>query len=357
MAQESKDIMTNIKIEKVGIKNEKLDKYATMLSEYKINIYDYLPKRDAMKVSFDLNANSTFANFIRASIWDKTPIWSLKVDTSSIQTNDLYVLFDDLEQKIHGIPINQSFFNKAFVDDNDAIYKKFKASFSIMNDTTQLRTITTNDMKFTYDGKEIEYMCSMIPVFRLQPGKQLQLEMTIERGYGIQDANKFNVVDTRTYKILDHKHISEGGQSSLEYNPQKFNLGYTTYRNFDDPLEILYLIIDDNLVRLDKIIDKVKKFDESKLSILHDLDDNFVKHETQVVYSMNESYFLLGAIARAIYDLDNDIEYVTYDSRHLLEQISFITVQSDQANKKMIEACEHVKDLLKNMQACLKKIK
>ena len=351
----SKDILTDLKVEKVPIKNSKLDKFASMLTEYKINIYDYLPKREAQRVSFNLNENSTFVNFIRACIWDRTPIWSLKVETSSIQTNDPFVLFDDLEQKIHGIPINQTFLNTAFSKDGEAIYKKFKGSFTVMNNTTQLRTITSTDMKFSYEGKEINYMCSMIPIFRLQPGRQLSVEMTIERGYAMKDANKFNVVDGRTYRIEDHKHISDGGISSLEYNPTKFHLSYTTYRNFDDPLEIMHLIIDDNLERLDKVIRYVKLFDEGKSSILHDLDINFVRHETQTTYSMDESYFLFGAISRTIYELDNDIEYVTFDARHLLEDTSFIIVQAEDANKKMIDACNHLKTRLNNLRDCIKK--
>lgn len=349
----SSKILTELKVTEVELKNAKLDKYADMLAEYKINIYDYLPKRKQYKVSFVINANSTIANFVRSCIWDRTTTWSLKVETSSIQTNDLFMLFDDLEQKIHGIPINQSFLNKVFAADGEDIYKKFKGSFSVMNNTTQLRTITTSDMKFTYDGKEIDYMCSMIPIFRIQPGKQLALEMTIESGYGMKNANKFNVVDEKEYRILDYKHMSEGGPSSLEYSPMKFHISYTTYRNYDDPLEIMHIIIDDNLIRLDRIIRNVEKFDESKLAILHDIDINFVRHITQTVYSMEESYFLIGIIARMIYELYPDIEYVTFDSRHLLEQISFITVQSDETNKKVLAACKAVKELLIEMKDCL----
>ena len=267
------------------------------------------------------------------------------------------MLFDSLEQKIDGIPINQTFFNKAFDSDGEAIYKKFRGSFSVTNNTTQLLTITTNDIKFSYDNKEIKDMCSMVPIFRLQPGKQLSLQMTIERGYAVDNANKFNTVNQRTYHILDFPHKSEGGPSSLEYNPKKFQISYTTYRNYEDPLEIMYLIIDDNLVRLDKIIQYVKTFDESKSTILHDLDVNFVRHETQTYYSMEESYFLFGIIARMIYEKDNNIEYVTYDVRHLLEKISFIIVQDENANKKMIDACNEWKTKLTEMREIFKKTK
>ena len=161
------DIITNFSVKDIYLKNDKLRLYAEMLKKYNIDIYEYLPKRPAKKIEFQLNASSAMANLIRASIWDWTAVWSLKVETSSIQTNDPFMLFDDLEQKIHGIPINQSFLNKAFESDNDQVYKKFKGSFSVINNTTQLKTITTNDFKFMYDKKEIEHVCSMIPFFRL----------------------------------------------------------------------------------------------------------------------------------------------------------------------------------------------
>ena len=348
-------IVTELKIEDIEIKNEKLDKFAKMLNEYKIDIYDYLPVRPAKKVSFIINETSTFANFIRAAIWDGTLIWSLKVETSTIQSSDPFMLFDDLEQKIHAIPINQSFLNTAFDKDGDVVYKKFKANFHVINNTTQLRTVTTRDMKFTYDNHHIPYVCSMIPIFRLQPGKQLSLDMTIERGYGFNDANKFNTVGARQYKILDFPHISEGGPSSLEYNPMKMYISYTTYRNFDNPLDILKIIIDDNITRLNRVLDNVNKFEESKLSIWHDIDVNFVRTETQTKYTMDESYFLMGLISREIYDADSSIEFTTFDPRHLLENTSFVVVQSKNANALMKKSIESNINKLKKIKLIVNK--
>jgi DNA-directed RNA polymerase subunit L len=351
-------IITDLKVEDIDIKNDKLDKFATLLNEHKIDIYEYLPKKKAKKVSFILNETAAFANFIRSCIWDNTPTWSLKVETSSIQTNDPFMLFDNLKQKIHGIPISQSIFNKAFIKDGDNIYKNFKASFSVTNDTTELRTITTRDMKFEYDGKEIksEDFCSMIPIFRLQVGKRLSLEMNIERGYGFTDANKFNAVDSREYKILDYKHPSEGGPSSLTYDPMKFYISYTTYRNYDDPLELLELIIEDNLIRIDKLAEGLKRFSESKSSILHELNMQFIKTETQTNYTMDESYFFCGVLARLIFDSSlGTPEFVTYDARHLLEHTSFVRVQAENANERMLEACQRFSEKLKEIQTIIRK--
>ena len=353
----SKPIITDLKVEEIDVKNEKLNKYANILSEYKVNIYDYLPKRKAHRVSFVLNDTSAFANFIRSCIWDYTPVWSLKVETTSIQTNDPFMLFDDLEQKIHGIPIIQTFFNKTFVKDGDDIYKNFKASFSVMNDTTQLRTVTTRDMKFEYAGKEIksEDFCSMIPVFRLQVGKRLSLEMTIELGYGYKDANKFNAVDQREYRVLDFKHMSEGGPSSLTYDPLKFHIGYTTYRNYDDPIEILELIIDNNLVRIKKLEGLIQKYQEGKSSILHELDAQFFRQETQTVYYMDESYFFCGVLARLVFDSKlGTPEFVTFDARHLLEQTSFVRIQAENTNERMLDACRTFTEKLKKMSEIIK---
>ena len=347
-------IIEQLKVETVPVKNDKLDKINSMLSEYKIDIYEYLPKRPAHTVSFVVNDSSSFANYIRALIWDGTKVWSLKVQTSTIQTTDAFMLFDDLEQKIHGIPINQSFLNEAYLKDGEDIYKKFGANFQVFNDTTQLRTITTSDMNFTYDGKKIDYMCSMVPIFKIQPGKQLSLSMTIESGYGYDDGNRFNTVDARKYMILDEKHMSDGGKSSLEYDPKKFFISYTTYRNYDDPLEILRIIIEDNVSRITKLIVKIKQFDESKLAILHDEEVNFIRHETQTHYQTKETYFLAGAITRIIYDNDNAIEFVSFDARHLLENSSIIIVQDEDANKKMIEACNMLVAKLEGIKKIIK---
>lgn len=357
--QESKKlpIITELKVEELEIKNDKLNVFDKLLKEYKINIYDYMPKKKAHRVSFQLNDTSAFANFIRSCLWDNTPVWSLKVETSSIQTNDPFMLFDDLEQKIHGIPINQTILNKAFTKDGENIYKNFKASFSVVNDTTQLRTITTRDMKFEYGGKEIKFddMCSMIPIFRLQAGKRMSLEMTIEQGRGFNDANKFNVVDSREYRILDYKHKSEGGPSSLTYDPMKFHIGYTTYRNYDDPLEILHLIIEDNLARITKLENYLKQYHESKSTILHNVDAHFEKFETQTLYTMDESYFFCGVLTRIIFDsLLGTPEFVTFDARHLLEHVSFIRLQAENANERMLDACKTFEKKLKDLQALIK---
>lgn len=342
MSEKKLDILSDLKIEEIEIKNADLDKFSGMLKSYNINIYDYLPKKKQHKVSFILNSSAAFANFIRTAIWDITPIWSLKVETESIPKSDPFLLTDDIEQKIHGIPIMQSFFNKAFAKDGDNIYKKFRASFSVMNDTTALKTITSHDIKFEYDGKELktEDMCSMIPFFRIQVGKHVSANLTIELGYGIIDANKFNTVDAREYKILSHKHMIDGGPSSLEYDPDKFYLSYTTYRNFDDPLEILFLIIEDNLKRIKKLEEKIKEFAESKSTILHHLDYNFMQFETQTRYEMNESYFFTELLNRYIFDSKlGTPEYVTSDTKHLLEYTSFVIVQAQNANERMLDAC------------------
>jgi len=350
-------IIVDLKVEEIEVKNEKLNKFDKLLSEYKINIYDYLPTKKAHRVSFQLNDSSTMANFIRSCIWDGTPVWSLKVETSSIQTNDPFMLFDDLEQKIHGIPIDQTLFNKAYEKDGESIYKNFKASFSVTNESTDLKTVTTRDMKFEYNGKEIksESFCSMVPVFRLQAGKRLSLEMTIENGYGFADANKFNAVDSREYRILDYKHKSEGGPSSLTYDPKKFQICYTTYRNYDNPLELIELIVKDNLIRIDRLEGLLKKYQESKSTILHELEAQFIRYETQTTYTMDESYFFCGVLARLIYDSEMGCpEFVTFDARHLLEHISFVRVQAENANERMLDACKTFKAKLKAIDDIVK---
>lgn len=358
-APESK-IITDLKVEEIEVKNEKLNKFDKLLGEYKINIYDYLPTKKAHRVSFQLNDTSAMANFIRSCIWDGAPVWSLKVETSSIQTNDPFMLFDNLEQKIHGIPIYQTIFNEAYEKDGENIYKNFKASFSVVNDSTDLKTVTTRDMKFEYGGKEIksEKFCSMIPVFRLQSGKRLSLEMTIEKGYGFIDANKFNAVDGREYRILDYAHKSEGGPSSLTYDPKKFQICYTTYRNYDNPLELMELIVKDNLIRIDRLEELLKKYQESKSAILHELEAQFIRYETQTTYTMDESYFFCGVLARLIYDSEMGCpEFVTYDARHLLEHISFVRVQAENATERMLDACKTFKTKLKEVNDIVRSYK
>ena len=57
---------------------------------------------------------------------------------------------------------------------------------------------------------------------------------------------------------------------------------------------------------------------------------------------MHETYFLAGIITREIYEVYPNIEYVTFDSRHLLENVSIITIQDINANDKMIESCNSI---------------
>ena len=135
----------------------------------------------------------------------------------------------------------------------------------------------------------------------------------------------------------------------------KFYMGYTTYRNYDNPLELLEIVIDDNIGRLNKMIEKVKIFNSSKLNILHDDEVDFMRHETQTQYQSSETYFLAGAIARMIYDQDNKIELVTFDARHLLENTSFVVVQAENADEKMINACEALIKNLSEMKKIIEK--
>ncbi len=336
------EIIEDLKIEKLDIKNAKLEKFAKMLDTYKINIYDYLPKKPRSKVSFILNENSTFANFLRFAILDGTLVWGFKVIISSIVSNDNYLLFDHFEQIVQGVPLNQTFINEAYAKDGEIIYKKFKASLSVYNNSHDIKTITTHDIKFVYNGEIIENMCEMIPILYLMPGRQIYLELTLDRNYGYINANTFNSVSATEYKILDYKHMSEGGPSSLEYNPMKFYMSYTTARNYDDPLDIMRIILNDYTDRIKKLSDRIKIFDETKLTLYHEDEYEFRTYPNQTQYSSGETYFTVGLIVRTIYEMYPDIQLVNFDARHLLEHASIFTVQAEDANVKVIKACENI---------------
>jgi DNA-directed RNA polymerase subunit L len=70
---------------------------------------------------------------------------------------------------------------------------------------------------------------------------------------------------------------------------------------------------------------------------------------------MDESYFFCGVLARLVFDSElGTPEFVTYDARHLLEQTSFVRIQAENTNERMLDACKAFTDRLKKMSEIIK---
>ena len=295
---------------------------------------DLLPKRSKYQVSFEINNTcSGFANGIRKCIIDEIPIVSLTMDSDKFSTSDRYILSDYLQKNIELIPIHQEIdFEKS---------KKWTIQIDITNSTDEVIDIKSGDIEI-FDGKKkipIESIMSPnISIVELHPAMFIKIsEITIIRGMSKNDASKFASVSNTRYEILDIKplaHTKEEktqGSSSLISNPTSFRIGYTTYRNVDDPKTIIYRCCDTLTNRLEafkKEIDNIKEDPELKIiSYFSTLLDVETRGDFKFFNFKDESRTLPNMISQYCFLLDPNIPFSAPSLIHPSTEIGVVKIK------------------------------
>lgn len=320
----------NIKINDYSIKFNN-SKYKSILENHK----HLLPTFTKLGLEFQLiNSNEAFANAIRIIFNDELLVKYLDVSIFNINTNDKYILPDNILERIALIPLKQ----------NTNINKKYK--INVTNNTNDIIKVYSKEIQSLDSAKTQDFNPNIL-ICTLKPNKYLSINnITINENYGFQ--NHIFSLGSFHYEIIN----TDFKTLSLNTNSSDFQLELINNGNIE--LDDLVNKIYDNLyIRLKKIQTDVNAYqlenhssDISKILtdvfIIKNADSNDL-YEIHLVHEYNNIGNLL---TKYIYDLDNNIELINYKLEHPLRHKVIINIKHSQYKKLINNAIENIiKDL------------
>lgn len=333
--------VSNIKINDYSIKYN-TSKYKDLIEKNK----QFLPQYTKLGLQFQLlDSNEAFANAIRIVFNDELMVKYLDGSIFEINTNDKYLLPDNILERLALIPLKQ----------NTNINKKYK--ININNNTNDIIKVYSKEIK-SIDSSNSQDFNPNILLCTLRPNKHLIINnIKINEDYGFQ--NHIFSLGSFYYEIIN----TDFKTLSLNTNSSDFQLELINNGNID--LDDLVNKIYDNLyVRLKKIQNDVNAYqlenhssDISKILtdvfIIKNADSNDL-YEIHLVHEYNNIGNLL---TKYIFDLDNNIELINYKLEHPLRHKVIINIKHSQYKKLINNAIENIiKDLNTFKDSLLKHI-
>jgi DNA-directed RNA polymerase subunit L len=268
---------------------------------------------------------------------DELLVKYLDVSIFDLNTNDKYILPDNIIERIALIPLNQ----------NVNSDKKYK--LHIMNNSNDIIKIYSKELKTMNEDKSIHFNPNIL-LCTLKPNKSLTINnIKINQEYGFN--NHIFSLGSFAYEIIN----TNFNTLSLNNNCTDFQLELIPNANI--PLEDLVHKIYDNLyIRLKKIQNDINTYqlenhsnDISKiltdLFIIKNSNSNGTNqlYEIHIMHEFNNIGHLL---TRYIYNLDNNIELINYKLEHPLRHKVIINIKHNQYKKLCNDAINNIiKDL------------
>lgn len=333
--------VSNIQINDYSIKYN-TSKYKDLIEKNK----HLLPTFTKLGLQFQLlDSNEAFANAIRVVFNDELLVKYLDGSIFEINTNDKYLLPDNILERIALIPLKQ----------NTNINKKYK--INITNNTTDIIKVYSKEIKSLDSSTSIDFNPNIL-LCTLRPNKHLIINnIKINEDHGFQ--NHIFSLGSFQYEIIN----TDFKTLSLNTNSSDFQLELINNGNIE--LDDLVNKIYDNLyVRLKKIQTDINAYqlenhssDISKILtdvfIIKNADSNDL-YEIHLVHEYNNIGNLL---TKYIYDLDNNIELINYKLEHPLRHKVIINIKHSQYKKLINNAIENIiKDLNTFKDSLLKHI-
>lgn len=331
----------DVKVEEIKFPQE-LQKYIQLVKdEIDVDMSKSIPPWKQHTVHIKLkNTNSGFANMLRKVIRGELTIYGLKIDWEAVDKNDDYILVDDLDIQLGSIKLWQSDLKEP---------EKIKFNLNIKNETIDMMDVYSHDI----DDGGLGIIPPNIPICKLRPGKYIKLKPYIVKGISIDNGNVFSAVAGLYYR---HEDVPKG-YTILNYLPKNFEMGYTTYRNFKDPLEILRNAQKTINERIDKMVELVKLFAlENKTQLAENTSAMiWLSDELQVEKKSEEFYFsfmketdsILGAVHSAIYHNNPKIAYVGCNKIDMKKYGAYIRLNSEKPVEVLLKGFETVKKNIK----------
>lgn len=330
----------NIKINNYSIDINK-SKYKTLLDNNK----HLLPIYTKLGLEFQLiNSNEAFANAIRTVFNDELLIKYLDVSIFNINTDDKYILPDNIIERIASIPLLQ----------NTNINKKYK--LQITNNSNDIIKVYSKELKTLDNSKSIDFNPNIL-ICTLKPNKYLSINnITINQDYGFN--NNIFSLGSFSYEIIN----TDFQSLSLNTNSTDFQLELINNGNIDMN-ELVNKIYDNLYIRLKKIQNDINTYqlENHSSDISKILTDLFIiknsnsngSNQLYEIHIINEYNNIGNLLTKYIYDLDNTIELINYKLEHPLRHKVIINIKHNQYKKLCNNAIDNI---LKNLNTFKSKL-
>jgi hypothetical protein len=299
-----------------------------------------LPKKPYYRVSMVLkDTYSAFANALRRILIEELPVKCLDFEDHILDTDDPFILVDQLRKNINLIPIDQ-----------DAKYNG-GISLNKRNVTNKIINIYASDIV----GAEIPDGHIIIGVLR--PGKKITISnIKVIVGLAKNDGAKFTLLGNVSYKPLGYEpfnNFTYEGKRSIEYNPTEFLLSFETARNVrvDTVINNMCDMLQSKLIRIRNFINKYKGNEDRALYT----DDKFrvVREKDMYIYHIHGEYITLSMLlAQTIYHINNNVAYCAGTIDRLDTEIGIIKIIDPDPNKLMLsvlDLCEKNIDIIRSI--------
>lgn len=314
----------NIKINDYSI-NYNNSKYKNIIENNK----SLIPKFSKLGIQFQLlNSNEAFANSIRIVFNDELLVNYLNVSIFDINTDDKYILSDNIVERIASIPLKQEV-------NNNKTYK-----LNVVNNTNDIIKVYTNEIK-NNDNSPANDFNSNILICTLKPNKYIVINnIKIGQDYGYN--NSIFSIGSFKYKIIntDFKNIS------LNTDSKDFELELITNGNIE--LNTLINKIYDNLYfRLKKLQNDINAYqlENHSSDITKILTDVFIINAENNIYEIhiiNEYNNIGNLITKYVYNLYPEIELINYKLEHPLRHKIVINIKHSQYKKLINDAINNI---------------
>lgn len=316
------------------VKNIKINDYLIDYnnSKYK-NIIEnnkqFIPKFSKLGLQFQLlNSNEAFANSIRIVFNDELLVNYLNVSIFNINTDDKYILPDNIAERIASIPLKQETNIKN-------IYK-----LHVVNNTNDIIKVYTSQIKNINNSNSLDFNDNIV-ICTLKPNKYISINnITIGQDYGYN--NSIFSIGSFKYKIIN----TNFKQLSLNTDSADFELELITNGN----ISLNYLInkIYDNLYfRLKKIQNDINAYqlENHSSDISKILTDVFIINAENNIFEIhiiNEYNNIGNLITKYVYNLNPEIELINYKLEHPLRHKIIINIKHTQYKKIINDAINNI---------------
>lgn len=329
---------------------DKKNKYYSIIE--KSDLKNNLWHKNKNIVKFDLiDSNEAFANGIRRVFNDELEIGVMFVHPSELDTDDKFILPDNIIERINLIP-----FCQLQLEEN----KELSLSLKVSNDSGDIITIYSKDIKINskQGGKSTENLFNQnFIICTLRPSKYLYINnITIKKREGF--VNNVHTLGTHRYECIN----VDFAKSSLDTNLKDFRIelkdnGNSSYKQiiqlvrnnlFKRITKVKNLIAEyempddtisqtQNLTVLDNSSNDIYIIKNTKIIDLHSiLEENSKKNESMNIYEIHikGEYHTVGNIlTKYVYLEDKNIEIINYKLEHILKNKIIVTIKHSEYKK------------------------
>jgi len=339
--------INNIKINKYNIDYQNT-KFKDLINE---NLH-LLPNLNKKSIEFDIiNSNEAFANALRRVFNDELLIKCLTANIHNLNTDDKYILPDNIIERINLISVDQNI-------NEDVVF-----NLSVVNNTNDIVNVYTRDLINKNKNDKNIYFNNNMQICTLKPNKFLNINnIYINKDFGYN--NSLYTLGTFRYNVIN----TDFNIPSLNNTITDFNIEFINNANIklDDIVKKIY---DTLYFRLKKIQTSINEYDiNSNSNEIHKINNelfiinNNTMQNTNILDSenitsvsdnnifeihINNEYHTIGnLITKYVYLLDNNIELVNYKLIHPLTHKIIITIKHSNFKKVINDSINNIiKDL------------